>query len=105
MRGALSGFLRAAKNQNLFGGSQIKTEGTLKMEHKPDALIRRQITISGSLIDTRRGLYQKCEYDRGCITNKMIPPHTPEFSTTRSFPDVRGVEASRETASARFLKS
>jgi hypothetical protein len=30
MSGALSGFLRAAKNQNLFGRSQIKTGGTLK---------------------------------------------------------------------------
>ena len=31
-------------------------------------------------------------------------PHTPEFSTTRSFPGVGGVEALPETAPARFLK-
>jgi hypothetical protein len=31
----------------------------------------------------------------------MTAPHTPEFSTTRSFPGVRGVEASPEAASAR----
>src|ERR1700733_14772268 len=74
MRGALSGFLRAAKNQNLFDGSQMRTEGTLKMEHKPDALIRRYITISGSLIDTRRSFCQKYENDRGCmVTNKWSP--------------------------------
>jgi hypothetical protein len=104
MSGALSGFLRAAKNQNLFGGSQIKTEGTLKLEHEPYALIRRYITISGSLIDTWRCFCQKSEYDRGCIRNKMTVPHTPEFSTTRSFPGVGGVEGSPETALARFLK-
>src|SRR6267154_1270434 len=31
-------------------------------------------------------------------------PHTPEFSTTRSFPGVGGVEALPETSLARFLK-
>jgi hypothetical protein len=31
-------------------------------------------------------------------------PHTPEFSTTRSFPGVGEVEALPETARARFLK-
>jgi hypothetical protein len=63
MSGALSGFLRAAKNQNLFGGSQIKIEGTLNIEHKPDALIRSQVTISGSLIDTWRSFFRECEYE------------------------------------------
>jgi hypothetical protein len=60
MSGAVSGSLRAAKNQNLFGGSQIKTEGTLKMEHKPDALIGIQVTISRSLIDIRRSFCRNC---------------------------------------------
>jgi hypothetical protein len=32
------------------------------------------------------------------------PPHTPDFSTTRSFPGVGRVEASPETALPRFLK-
>jgi hypothetical protein len=71
MSGALSGFLRAAKNQNLFGGSQIKIEGTLNIEHKPDALIRSQVTISGSLIDTWRSFFRECEYEKGCVANKM----------------------------------
>jgi len=48
-----------SKEPEPVGGSQIKTKGRPKMEHKPDALIRRQITISGSLIDTRCGFCQK----------------------------------------------
>jgi hypothetical protein len=38
-------------------GSQIKTEGTLKMGHKPDALIRSQVAISRGLINTWRSFF------------------------------------------------
>jgi hypothetical protein len=31
-------------------------------------------------------------------------PHTPDFSTTRSFPGIGGVKALPDTAPARFLK-
>jgi hypothetical protein len=54
-----------SKEPKPVGRSQIKTEGTLKMEHKPDALIRRQITISGSLIDIWSSFFGECEYERG----------------------------------------
>jgi hypothetical protein len=58
MSGALSGFLRAAKNQNLIGGSHMQIERTLEMD-KPHALIRRYITVSGSLVDTRHSFCQR----------------------------------------------
>lgn len=45
------------------------------MEHKPDALIRSDVTISGSLIDTSRSFCQEGEHDRGCMMNKMTPHH------------------------------
>jgi hypothetical protein len=41
-----------SKEPEPVGGSQIKTEEILKMKNKPDALIRSQVTISGSLINT-----------------------------------------------------
>jgi hypothetical protein len=50
---SLVGVFACSKEPEPVGGSQIKTEGILKMEHKPDALIRSYVTISGSLIDTR----------------------------------------------------
>jgi len=65
-----------SKEPEPVGGSQIKTERKLKMEHKPDALIRRYITISGSLINTRRSFCQKCEYDRMHSTAKQNDPTT-----------------------------
>ena len=45
------------------------------MEHKPHALIRSDVSISGSLIDTSRSFCQKSEHDRGCMMNKMTPHH------------------------------
>jgi hypothetical protein len=46
-RGAVLGFVRAAKNQNLaMKHRYIKKEKTLKFEYKPDALIRIHVTIS-----------------------------------------------------------
>jgi hypothetical protein len=102
--GSLVRVFACSKEPEPVGGTQIRTEGTLKMEHKPYALIRRYITISGSLIDTRRSFCQKSEYDRGCIKNKMTLPHMPEFSTTRSFPGV-GVGAMFEKVSLEPLQS
>jgi hypothetical protein len=47
-----------SKEPKPVGGSQIKTEGnTQDGAHKPDALIRRQVTISGSLINTWRSFF------------------------------------------------
>jgi hypothetical protein len=60
-----------SKEPEPVGGPQIKTQGTLKMEHKPDALIRSQVTISGSLIDTWRSFFRECEYERGWAANEM----------------------------------
>ena len=58
------------------------------MEHKPDALIGSQVTISRSLIDAWCSFCPNCQYDKGWVIHKMNAPHTPEFSTTRSFPGV-----------------
>jgi hypothetical protein len=47
MRGAVLGFVRAAKNQNLAVKHRFKkAEKTPKFEYKPDALIRIHVTIS-----------------------------------------------------------
>lgn len=60
------------------------------MQHKPDALMGRQVAISGSLINTRRSFCQNCEYNNGFPPQtEKNSPHTPELSTTRSFPGVR----------------
>jgi hypothetical protein len=47
MSGAVLGFVRAAKNQNLAVKHRLKkTEKTPEFEYKPDALIRIHVTIS-----------------------------------------------------------
>ena len=71
MRGASSGLLRAAKNQNLLVGTVIKiTQGSPGVEHKPNTLAVRYVTISRSLIYTLCSFCQNGEYDNGWIINK-----------------------------------
>ena len=74
-----------------------------KVKHEPDALIGSQVTISRSLIDTWRSFCPNYQYNKGWVIRKMNAPHTPEFSTTRSFPGVVEEESFARVAS-RVLK-
>jgi len=86
--------MTCGKEPEPVGGTQIlKNRENPRVRYEPDALIRSQVTISGSLIDTWF-LCQYYEYDRRWVLKKRTPPHMPEFSTTpRSFPGVRAEES------------
>jgi hypothetical protein len=93
--GSIVGIMTRGKEPEPVGGTQmlLKKQREPRVRYKPDALIRSQVTISGSLIDTGF-LCQNCEYDRGCVLNKRTAPHMQEFSTTpRSFPGVQAEES------------
>ena len=55
--GSLVRVFACGKEPEPVSGSEIKIEGTLKIGRKPDALLRGQVTISGSLIDTSRSFF------------------------------------------------